>query len=199
MTIDTELAALDATGQADLVRKGICSPAELVEEAIARVQEVNGTVNAIIHSRFEKARAEVTDQAESDKPFRGVPFVIKDVVCQTKGDPYHAGTRWLRDRNWIATHDSFLAVRLRAAGFIIVGRTNTPELASSATTEPLAYGPSRNPWNVQLSTGGSSGGSAAAVASGMVPAGHGNDMGGSIRIPSSACGLVGLKPSRART
>jgi amidase len=107
--------------------------------------------------------------------------------------------RFLRDRQWTEKSDAYLATKLRAAGFAIVGKTNTPELASSMTTEPEAYGPTRNPWNLAHSTGGSSGGAAAAVASRMVPAAHGNDMGGSIRVPASECGLVGLKPTRART
>lgn len=190
---------LDATAQAELVRQGECTPAELVDAAIVRIERLNPTLNAIIHPLFDKARAEARGSSLPDGPFRGVPIGIKDAICQTAGDPYHAGMRFLRDRGWRADHDSYLARRIRSAGFVIVGRTNTPELAGSVTTEPLAYGPSRNPWNLDRSTGGSSGGSAAAVASGMVPAAHGNDMGGSIRIPSSECGLVGLKPSRART
>lgn len=194
-----EVARLDATAQAELVRRGDCTPAELVEAAIARIERLNPKLNAFIHLLFDKARETADSPVLPDGPFRGVPFAIKDAVCQTAGDPYHVGMRFLRDRGWRADHDSNLAARVRAGGFVIVGRTNTPELAGSVTTEPLAYGPSRNPWAPERSTGGSSGGSAAAVASGMVPAAHGNDMGGSIRIPSSECGLVGLKPSRART
>jgi amidase len=127
-----------------------------------------------------------------------VPFLVKDLFCHSAGDPYHAGMRLLRDLKWIATHDTYLAAKFRAAGFVFVGRTNVPELGPIPTTEPLAYGPTRNPWDVRRSPGGSSGGSAAAVAAGLVPVAHGNDGGGSIRIPSSACGLVGLKPSRGR-
>src|SRR5262249_32373956 len=115
------------------------------------------------------------------------------------GDPIHFGTRVLRDAGMRAPSDSYLTTKLRAAGLIILGRTNTPELGTLPTTEPDAYGPTRNPWNLAHSTGGSSGGSAAAVAAGLVAAAHANDGGGSIRIPASECGLVGLKPSRGRT
>jgi amidase len=195
--MDTEF--VDAVGQAELVRNGQCTPTELVEAAIARAEQVNPRINAIIHRRFDKARAEAASAAASDAPLAGVPFAVKDVLCQTAGDPMHAGMRVLRDRNWIAATDSFLAESFRAAGLAIIGRTNTPELATSTSTEPVAYGATRNPWDLGRSAGGSSGGSAAAVASGIVPAAHGNDAGGSIRIPASACGLVGLKPSRGRT
>ncbi|HEY6316437.1 MAG TPA: amidase, partial [Acidimicrobiia bacterium] len=128
----------------------------------------------------------------------GVPMLLKDAVAHTAGDPYHCGMRALKEAGWVEREDTWLVERFRAAGFVIVGKTNTPELASSATTEPLAYGPTHNPWDLGCSPGGSSGGSAAAVAAGMVAVAHGNDMGGSIRVPSSMCGLVGLKPSRAR-
>lgn len=197
--MDADLATADAIAQAELVRAGTCTPLELVDAAIARIEALNPRVNAVIHPMFEKARAAAADPSLPDGPFRGVPFVVKDAVCHTAGDPHHVGMRFLRDRDWRARFDTHLARRLRQAGLVFVGRTNTPELAASVTTEPLAYGPARNPWDLDRSTGGSSGGTAAAVASGMVPAGHGNDMGGSIRIPASACGLVGLKPSRART
>jgi amidase len=120
-------------------------------------------------------------------------------VCHTAGDPFHCGLRALKQANWTEAADTWLAARFRAAGFVFVGKTNTPELATSCTTEPLAYGATRNPWNVAHSTGGSSGGAAAAVAAGLVPVAHGNDMGGSIRFPASMCGIVGLKPTRART
>src|SRR5690606_22703627 len=115
-----------------------------------------------------------------------------------EGDPYYGGTRFLRDHDWRPTQDSYLTERFRAAGLVCVGRTNSPELGLVPTTEPETYGPTRNPWDTGRSTGGSSGGSAAAVASGMVPLGHAGDGGGSIRIPASECGLVGLKPSRGR-
>lgn len=193
-----DLALLDATAQAGLVARGELQPIELVEAAIERIERVNPQLNAVIHPLFEKARAEARSPGLARGPFRGVPFLVKDAVCTTAGDPCHAGMRFLKRHAYHAPEDSELARRFRAAGFVFVGKTNTPELALSATTEPLAYGPTRNPWNPERSTGGSSGGSAAAVAAGLAPAAHANDMGGSIRIPAAHCGLVGLKPSRAR-
>jgi amidase len=185
---------LDATAQADLVRSGEVSARELTEAAIRAIEELNGDLNAVIHPLFEDALA--TEPA--DGPFRGVPFVVKDLVCAVAGTPHHEGMRFLRDLDFRADADSWLASRFRAAGFVFVGKTNTPELGILPTTEPEAHGPSRNPWNPNHSTGGSSGGSGAAVASGMVSIGHANDGGGSIRIPASCCGLVGLKATRAR-
>jgi amidase len=187
-------AHLDATAQADLVRAGDVSPRELLEAAIERVEALNGELNAVIHPVFDKALG--TEPAEG--PFRGVPMVVKDLVAHTAGDPFHEGIRLLRELEWTEPEDTWLIRRFREAGFVFVGKTNTPELGILPTTEPEAYGPSRNPWDVSRSTGGSSGGSAAAVAAGMVSVGHANDGGGSIRIPASACGLAGLKPSRGR-
>ncbi len=188
----------DATELAEQIRLKRFSPLQMTTTAIDRIQQVNPRINAVIHPRFDNAREEARSLKSSDSPFRGVPMLVKDLLCATAGDPYHAGMAFLRDRKWISKSDSHLATRFRQAGFIILGRTNTPELGTSATTEPAAYGPTLNPWNFSHSTGGSSGGSAAAVASGMVPVAHGNDMGGSVRIPASACGLIGLKPSRGR-
>jgi amidase len=193
-----ELASMDATAQADMVRRREASPAELVEAAIGRIERLNPTLNAVITPLFEKARATAASRTLPDGPFRGVPFLLKDLVCHSAGDPYHAGMRVLRDLGWVEAHDTYLAGKFRAAGFIFLGRTNVPELGPLPTTEPVAHGPTRNPWDTARSPGGSSGGSAAAVASGMVPAAHANDGGGSIRIPASECGLVGLKPSRGR-
>jgi amidase len=193
-----ELATMDATAQADLIRRREASPADLVEAAIARIERVNPTLNAVITPLFDKARSEAASRALPDGPFHGVPFLLKDLVCHSAGDPYHAGMRFLRELGWVEPQDTYLAGKFRAAGFVILGRTNVPELGPMPTTEPLAYGPTRNPWDTARSPGGSSGGSAAAVASGMVPAAHANDGGGSIRIPASECGLVGLKPSRGR-
>jgi len=196
---DGSLAFLDATAQAELVRRGEIRPAELVDAAIARIERLNPTLNAVIHPLFEKARARAGAVDLPHGPFRGVPFLMKDMFGYTAGDPYHMGLRLLRDRNFTVPHDTHLAAKLRGAGLVFLGRTNTPELGTLPTTEPDAYGPTRNPWDTARTTGGSSGGSAAAVASGMVAAAHANDGGGSIRIPASACGLVGLKPSRGRT
>jgi amidase len=190
---------LDGTALADLVRAGEVKPIDLVDAAIARIEARNPRLNAVITPLFEKARTAAATGAIGDGPFRGVPFLIKDAVCHTAGDPYYAGSRFLRDAGWCADDDTWLAARFRTAGLVTMGRTNTPEFATSATTEPLAFGPTRNPWDVTRSPGGSSGGSAAAVAAGMVPIAHGNDMGGSIRIPAGWCGLVGLKPTRGRS
>ncbi len=190
-------AFLDATAQADLIRGAVASPAELVEDAISRIEKLNPELNAVIRTRFEEARREAAGTLP-DGPFRGVPLVLKDLICTTAGEEMHEGMRILKEARYVAPVDQELARRFRAAGFVVVGRTNTPELGILPTTEPLAYGPTCNPWDTSRSTGGSSGGSAAAVASGMVPVGHANDGGGSIRIPASECGLVGLKPSRGR-
>jgi amidase len=192
-----DFAALDATAQAELVARKDATPLELVEAAIARIERLNPTLNAVIHDRFERVREEAADPPAG--PLRGVPFLLKDAVCHTAGDPFHCGMRALKELGWTEPTDTWLAARFRAAGLLFVGKTNTPEMATSVTTEPLAYGPSRNPWNTDYSTGGSSGGSAAAVSSGMVAVAHGNDMGGSIRFPAAMCGIVGLKPTRART
>jgi amidase len=194
-----DFAWLDATAQAELVARGDVSPVELVDAAIARIESSNPALNAVIHQRFDRSRAEAASKTLSASPFRGVPFLVKDAVCHTAGDPFHCGMRLLKRLEWTEPADTWLASRFRAAGLLSVGKTNTPELATSVTTEPIAYGPTHNPWDLSRSPGGSSGGSAAAVAAGMVPSAHGNDMGGSIRFPSSMCGIVGLKPTRART
>ena len=187
----------DATALAALVRSGEASPSELVDEAIARVERLDPTINAVIHERFDAARREARGQLP-DGPFRGVPFLVKDLGCDMAGEPHTQGNRALRDADVRAPRDSYLYESFRGAGFVTLGRTNTPELGGTITTEPEAFGPSRNPWNPDHSTGGSSGGSAAAVAAGMVPMAHASDGGGSIRVPASECGLVGLKPSRGR-
>jgi amidase len=189
---------LDATAQAELVRTGRASALELVDDAIARVEKLDPELNAVIHPRYDKARAEARG-ALPDGPFRGVPLLLKDLFAGIEGDPHHEGMRFLRDAGYRADHTDALAQRYLDAGFVCIGRTNAPELGIVPTTEPEAYGPTRNPWDTRRTTGGSSGGSAAAVASGMVAVAHANDGGGSIRIPASCCGLVGLKPSRGRT
>jgi amidase len=188
---------LDATEQAALLRSGQATATQLVDAAIRRIEALNPQLNAVIHERFDKALVEAAGDLP-DGPFRGVPVLIKDLDGLVAGEPYHAGNRLLRDTGYVASTDSHLVAKLRQAGAVIVGKTNTPELGLLPTTEPDAYGPARNPWDPTRSTGGSSGGSAAAVASRMVPLAHAGDGGGSIRIPSSACGLVGLKPSRGR-
>ncbi len=193
----TDLAVLDATAQAGLVRNGDASAAELVDAAIGRIEKLNGELNAVIHPLYERARAAV-QSGLPDGPFAGVPIVIKDLDGTLAGAPYHAGNKALKDARHVATTTSYLFEKLERAGFVIVGKTNTPEFGLMPTAEPQAYGATRNPWNLAHSSGGSSGGSAAAVASGMVPVGHAGDGGGSIRIPASMCGLFGLKPARGR-
>lgn len=197
MTDSDPLAELDATAQAELVHSGQASPLELVDAAIARIEAMDPSLNAIIHERFERARDEAS-RPLPDGPFRGVPIVLKDLQAFSAGDPHHGGAAFLKDHGWSAPADDHLVARFRAAGLVFVGRTNTPEFGTTITTEPTAHGATRNPWDLDRSTGGSSGGSAAAVASRMVPAAHASDGGGSIRIPASECGLVGLKPTRAR-
>ncbi len=199
-----DLAQLDATAQAELVRNGDATAIELAQAAIARIEALQPKINALTTDRFERAleEAALTDEgkgvAAAGAPFRGVPFLVKDLAIPMAGEPAHEGMRALKEAGYTAPVTSHLARRWQAAGFIILGRTNTPELGIMPTTEPVAYGPTRNPWNTDRSSGGSSGGSAAAVASGMVPAAHASDGGGSIRIPAACCGLVGLKTSRGR-
>jgi amidase len=195
MTTVTEPAELDATGQATLVRRGDISALELVEGAIERVQRLNPELNAVVTPLFEHAR-ETARTAVPAGPFAGVPYLLKDLVVEIEGTPLREGSEFLRDN--VSTSTSELVVRLRWAGLVMLGRTNTPEFGMVPTCEPTLHGPTRNPWNPRFSTSGSSGGSAAAVASGMVPMAHGNDLGGSLRFPASACGLFGLKPTRAR-
>ena len=186
---------LDATAQADLVRRGEVSPKELAEAAIARIEAVNPQLNAVIRTRFDAARLEA-DGDLPDGPFRGVPILFKDLSCMVAGEPTAFGLGPLRDMAFPVT--SYLAEQFRAAGFVPLGRTNVPELGTTVTTESRSFPPARNPWDPGHSTGGSSGGSAAAVAAGMVAVAHASDGGGSIRIPASECGLVGLKPTRGR-
>ena len=156
---------LDGLAQAEHVRSGDVSAAELVEASIARIEALNPALNAVIHPLFDKALAQVAAGEIGSGAFHGVPFVVKDVVCHTAGDPFHCGMRVLKEFGYTAREDTELARRFRAAGFVFVGKTNTPELAISGTTEPLAYGATHNPWQLDHSPGGSSGGSAAAVAS----------------------------------
>jgi amidase len=192
-------AFMDATAQAALVRAGEAKASELVEAAIERIERLNPELNAVITPLFDSAREQADSMGAGDGEFAGVPFLLKDLVCHSAGDPIYSGMRFLKAQHHVEEHDSVLASRFRAAGFVFLGKTNTPELGILPTTEPEAFGPTRNPWVTGHSTGGSSGGSAAAVASGMVPVAHANDGGGSIRIPASECGLVGLKPTRGRT
>ena len=193
-----EYASYDGIGLAELVRKGEVSARELVDEAIARIERHDPALNAVVYRMDEQAREIAGQQPEPGRggPFQGVPLVLKDLLGDFAGVPTTCGSRFLAGN--VAAQDSTLVTRYRTAGLIPVAKTNAPEFGLLPTTEPQAYGPTRNPWNLDHSTGGSSGGSAACVASGIVPIGHANDGGGSIRIPASCCGLVGLKPTRAR-
>ncbi len=193
-----DLSRLDAVAQAELVRDGSASPRELVLAAIARIEKVDPQVQCLVHPRFEAALREAESPDLSDGPFRGVPLLLKDIGGGMAGEPLHAGMRAARDAGWREPVDSYFTAKLRRAGFIVLGRTKTPELALMPVTEPEAHGPARNPWSLSHSPGGSSGGASAAVASGMVPVAHASDGGGSIRIPASLCGLVGLKTTRGR-
>ncbi len=192
-----ELSRMDATAMAELVSSGETSPLELVDAAIDRVEQVNGELNAVIHPLFDQAREAASGELP-DGPFKGVPFLLKDLGAAFAGQPLHLGMRVLKEANFAAPMDTYLAQRFRDAGLITIGKTNTPELGILPTTEPVAYGATSNPWDTSRSPGGSSGGSGAAVAGGMVPMAHANDGGGSIRIPASNNGLVGLKPTRQR-
>ena len=141
-----DLAKLDGLGQARLVADGTCTPSELVEAAIERIERVNPQLNAVIVPLFERALAEAAGPLP-DGPYRGVPLLLKDLGCHVAGMTVFGGTRFLRDRKWTSRSDSFLAERFRAAGFVFVGKTNTPELGLSPTTEPDTFGPTRNPWD----------------------------------------------------
>jgi len=193
----TDPLELDAIGQAEAISKGELSPAELVEASIDRAKDVNPALNAVIHEFYDEAMEAASGELP-DGPFRGVPFLFKDIGACLAGQPLHTGSRVLKELDLRAPLDTALGLRFRGAGFVTIGKTNTPEFGILPTTEPAAYGATRNPWDLERSPGGSSGGSAAAVAAGIVPVAHANDGGGSIRIPASANGLVGLKPSRAR-
>jgi amidase len=190
-----ELTELDATAQAELVRRKEVAASELVEAAIERIERLNPRVNAVVLRAYERAR-QAASAGPGDGLLAGVPYLLKDLVVEEAGVPLREASAFLPD--YVPAVDSELVRRLKGAGLIVLGRTNTPELGLGPTTEPRLYGPTRNPWDPTRTAGGSSGGSAAAVASRMVPAAHGNDAGGSIRTPASCCGVFGLKPTRAR-
>ena len=186
----------DAIGLAELVSKREVSASELAEAALSRIDDVNPKINAVVHRYDSKARATAIGPLPAG-PFHGVPFLVKNLQDGSySGTLMTMGSKALR--SYVAPHDSEIVARYQRSGVVIVGATNSPELGLMGTTEPTLYGPTRNPWNLDLSAGGSSGGAAAAVAAGIVPAAHANDGGGSIRIPASACGLFGLKPTRGR-
>jgi amidase len=185
----------DGLGLAELVRKKQVKLVELVEEAINRIEKLNPRLNAVIHKMYEQARRTAAGDLP-DGPFRGVPFVLKDLVVYYAGAPMCNGSRFFKD--FVPDHDSEMVKRFKSAGVITIGKTNTPEFGLAFVTEPELFGPANNPWDLTRTTGGSSGGSAASVAARIVPMAHGNDGGGSIRVPSSCCGVFGLKPTRGR-
>jgi amidase len=193
-----DLSLLDLTSQAERVRCGELKPLELVEAAIARIERLDPELGALVTAQFDRARAAAAARDLPDGPLRGVPFLLKDLGAHLDGDPCYNGMKALKQADWHAAGETYFAGKLRRAGLVVLGRTNTPELGLLPTTEPAAFWPSRNPWNTGHSAGGSSGGSASAVAAGLVAGAHASDGGGSIRIPANHCGLVGLKPTRGR-
>ncbi|GAB4400125.1 MAG: amidase [Microscillaceae bacterium] len=194
-SIDKSILHLDGMAQAELIRKGEISPEELLTTSIEAIERLNPQLNAVITPMYEQARQSIA-QGLPEGPFRGVPFLLKDLLAFYKGVRCANGSKLLM--SYVADHDSTLTLRYKQAGLVILGRTNLPEFGILPTTEPEAFGPTHNPWNLAHTPGGSSGGSAAAVAARMVAMAHANDGGGSIRIPASCCGLFGLKPTRGR-
>jgi amidase len=190
-----EYSSYDAFGLAELVAGGDVKPSELLDAALARLSQVNPTLNAVVRT-FEPAAREAVGDGLAHGPFAGVPFLIKDITLQVRGEPTTAGSRMFA--NAVAERDSALVAAYRRAGFVFFGKTNTPEFALLGITEPDLFGATLNPWNLERTCGGSSGGSASAVAAGIVPAASASDGGGSIRIPAACCGLFGMKPSRGR-
>ncbi|SEM94485.1 amidase [Mesobacillus persicus] len=189
------LKELDGLGLAELVKKKEVRPLELTEAAIQRAEAVNPELNAIIHKMYDKARQDA-ETVDLTRTFAGVPMLLKNITQEVKGEPINSGSRALQD--YRSSTDSEYVRRLRKTGSVFIGQTNVPEFALMGITEPELYGPSRNPWNLGHTPGGSSGGSASAVAAGIVPIAGANDGGGSIRIPAAYCGLFGLKPTRGR-
>jgi amidase len=193
-----EIARLDATAQAELVRCGELSPAELVSSAIERIEAGDAALGAVAIPVFERALHAAAARRLQRGPFRGVPFLLKDLGARQADLPQYCGNRALRDADYRSPDDSPLGARFRQAGLVTLGVSKSPEFGLQSTTQPLAFGPTHNPWSHGLSAGGSSGGAAAAVAAGLVPIAHASDGAGSIRIPAAWCGAVGLKPSRGR-
>lgn len=185
----------DALGLAELVATGVASPSELLEEAIARHERLHAQINAVVIPMLEEARAAAAAELPAS-PFRGVPFLVKDLHAHIKGVRTTNGCRMFED--FVPDHDAELTARYRRAGLVIFGKTASPEFGLTTTTESAVFGATRNPWNLEYTAGGSSGGAAAAVAGGIIPAANASDGGGSIRIPASCCGLFGMKPTRAR-
>src|SRR5499433_772737 len=201
MAVEQELAFASALEQAELIRSRTVSPVELVEVYLERIDRLNPELNCYLTVAYESARA-AAEGAEVGlarrqpdlPPFHGVPIAIKD-MADTAGIRTTWGSAGYRDR--VPERDAYVVRKLKSAGFIVLGKTNTPEFASGST-DPVGYGPCRNPWNPERTVFGSSGGAGSALAAGLCPIAHGSDAGGSIRLPAAACGVVGLKPSRGR-
>ena len=189
---------LDATAQAELVASGKVTPLEMVNAAIERVERYDGALNALTYRWFEAARELASSNTLPDGPFRGVPYLLKDLYAAEAGKPLSNGSKAYKAADYVSSEDTTLVSRYKASGLISIGRSNSPEFGSVPVTEPEAWGPTRNPWDLSRTPGGSSGGSASAVAAGIVPIAHASDGGGSIRIPAACCGLVGLKVSQGR-
>lgn len=191
---------LDATAQAELVRNKDVTASELAEAAITRIEQLNPAINAVNIPWFAHGRelAKHIDATRPSTTFAGVPFLLKDLHTMYEGQHISQGNKALKEANYIATSDTTLVSRFKKQHLVFLGRTNSPEFGSLPVTEPEAWGATRNPWNTKFTPGGSSGGAAAAVASGMVPIAHASDGGGSIRVPASCSGLVGLKVSQGR-
>ena len=195
----TRLAAdferYDGLGLAELIRTKEVTPEEVLAATLERIDARNPRINAVVTRMDDQARAAIR-AGLPDGPFRGVPYLLKDLGAIYTGVVTSYGSKIFADN--VADHDNEIVARMKRAGLVLVGKSNTPEMGIAPSTEPRLFGPTRNPWNLGHSAGGSSGGAAAAVAAGMLPMAHATDGGGSIRIPASACGLFGLKPTRAR-
>jgi Asp-tRNA(Asn)/Glu-tRNA(Gln) amidotransferase A subunit family amidase len=185
----------DAISLAGLVAKREVDTREVLETAIARAEQINPAINAIVHKQYDQSRQAVA-AGLPDGPLKGVPYLIKDLGFFETGEPATFGSRLFKD--FVADHDSAYVTRCKKAGLVFMGRSSSPEFGLNPNTEPRLYGSCHNPWNLEYSAGGSSGGAAAAVSAGILPVAHATDGGGSIRIPAAQCGLFGLKPSRGR-
>lgn len=197
VSVFREYSDYDALGLADLVRSKEVTPKELLEAAISQTVVLNPQLNAVVDTFFDEARTALGSLPAADAPFCGVPFLLKDLLAPYAGRVMSGGSRLFA--GYVPDHDAEIVRRFKAAGLVPFGKTNTPEFGLKPVTEPELFGPARNPWDLRRTPGGSSGGSAAAVAARLVPAAHGNDGGGSIRVPASCCGVFGFKPSRGRT
>jgi Asp-tRNA(Asn)/Glu-tRNA(Gln) amidotransferase A subunit family amidase len=190
-----EYRKLDAISLAGLIAKRQVSAEEVLETAIARAEQVNPAINAIVHKQYEQARKTVA-AGLPEGPLKGVPYLLKDLAFFKTGEPVSFGSSLFKD--FVADHDTAYVTRCKKAGLVFIGRSSSPEFGLNPNTEPRLYGSCHNPWNLEYSPGGSSGGAAAAVSAGILPVAHATDGGGSIRIPAAQCGLFGLKPSRGR-